>query len=133
MLGSVLVEMEPGNWNTCALGVAGSAAGIRVYINGWNEDGEREEVEDREKAICLQWPWLNDKCFDEDGDSSPFQNEIFNRFDDLVCIGAMTFEQLVDYVRCIEPACGECNRFECTCVPAEVADKVEHAIVPEAK
>jgi hypothetical protein len=35
----------------------------------------------------------------------------------------MTFEQLVDYVRSVEPSCGECNRFECTCVksaaPAE--------------
>ena len=32
-----------------------------------------------------------------------------------VCTGETTFEQLISYVRSIEPDCGECNRFECTC------------------
>jgi hypothetical protein len=52
------------------------------------------------------WPWLND---------SGLLEAIWKRFDNQVVCGGMTLEALVDYVRSIEPDCGGCNRFDCTC------------------
>ena len=40
--------------------------------------------------------------------------------------GKITFEQFVDHVRSIEPECGECNSFVCTCVKAEAVPEVEY-------
>jgi hypothetical protein len=45
--------------------------------------------------------------------------------------GIFTFEQLVDHVRSIEPECGECNRFECSCVKPAGVHEVE-SLVSEA-
>lgn len=55
------------------------------------------------------WPWLG---FDELIDIS----DLFSA----VTAAQMTFEQLVDFVRSIEPSCGECNKFECSCAKTEV-------------
>lgn len=99
MLGSTLCVMKPRDFDTCALGCAASAIGIRLY-HGYIG---------RLSEICKAWPWLDFTNYDE---------EIFSRFDDLVCRDLMTFEQLVDYVRSVEPECGECNRFECSCSQA---------------
>jgi hypothetical protein len=128
MLGSVTVKMEAGDWNSCALGAAANAVGIPkevppikcplmgcvVEIHGVN----------RAEAIYGRWPWLQEITdyvpqtdFDSEED---FMDQIYGFFDDHVCEGKMTFEQLVDYVRSVEPACGVCNEFECSCVPVEV-------------
>lgn len=37
--------------------------------------------------------------------------------------GTVTIEQLADCIRQIEPACGECNQFECTCTCTSVTDE----------
>jgi hypothetical protein len=112
MLGSTLVKMRAGDWNNCALGVAAQAAGI--------------SAQGRSGPIYRKWPWLEIRV-----EASEFFHashilcpilwitEIWARFDKLVVCGEMTFEQLVDYVRSIEPECGECNRFQCTCVKVE--------------
>lgn len=68
------------------------------------------------------WPWLLEEStnFSANYPSKPIRWEswigiyspvAFNK----VVRGDATFEQLVDYVRSIEPDCGVCNRFECIC------------------
>lgn len=42
--------------------------------------------------------------------------------------GEATFEQLVDYVRSIEPECDECNRFDCQCDKAPFPEDVTMAV-----
>lgn len=103
MLGSATCKMVAGDWNSCALGAAANAIGIpqSKVLFGVG----------RGHAIRAAWPWLETRQPSELLSIS----EIVFRFDNEVCEGKMTFEQLVDYVRSIEPECGECNRFECTC------------------
>lgn len=86
MLGSTTCKMVPGKWSSCALGAAANAVGIA--------DNAR-----RPYAIYDQWPWL--RYPSPRGHS--FGAEIYSRFDADVCRGGMTFEELVDYVRSIEP------------------------------
>lgn len=50
------------------------------------------------------WPWLD----------FPILSAISKKFYNVV-EGRETFEELVDYVRSIEPECGECNTYVCTC------------------
>jgi hypothetical protein len=54
------------------------------------------------------WPWLLDGGYRYDVKISIY----FIR----VHLGERTFEQLVDYVRSVEPDCGDCCKFECSCV-----------------
>ena len=85
MLGSVTCRMEPGNWNSCALGAAANAVGIpRVG---------------REALIREEWPWLTE----EYTPNWSLEAEIAWRFDRVVCKGWMTLEQLIDWVRENEP------------------------------
>jgi hypothetical protein len=90
----------------CALGGAQLAMG-RTDIQGYRD----------------LWPWVHDKAAME----SEFRDLLYedhigvvdaaghpNFFD--VVKGSCTIEQLADYVRSIEPSCGECNQFTCTCV-----------------
>jgi len=98
MLGSTTCKMLPADINSCALGCAGNAVGIPLCVareGGWQ----------RLQAIQDRWPWLSDSL----------SEVIWTLFDNHVCCGEMTLEQLVDYVRSVEPACGECNQFECSC------------------
>jgi hypothetical protein len=80
------------------------------------------------------WPWIMDgnKFFRADWMAGQEQvsglEAIWSRFDILVCAGRMTLEQLVDYVRSIEPDCGECNKFECTCVKDEATVESTEAV-----
>lgn len=107
--------------------VCGCAIGGAVLACGWSEDG---------LEFRTLWPWLN---------GSPDNGSTDNRFSwageigmardshpsfKRVMEGDGTFEQLVDYVRSIEPSCGTCNEFSCTCQPAtECADE---ATAPDA-
>jgi hypothetical protein len=114
MLGSTTCKMVPGDWNSCALGCAGNAVGIgqgvRREASGfiWMSDGRG-----RSQHIYDVWPWLN-------GEKMFWAALIWGKFDSKVCSGEITLEQLVDYVRSIEPSCGDCNKFECSCVKSEV-------------
>jgi hypothetical protein len=103
MLGSVTCKMIPGDWNSCALGCAGNAIGIpkSVMLDGLG----------RAEAIRAYWPWLAKTS----QPYVPWSEEIWQRFDKGVCEGEMTMEQLADYVRSVEPSCGECNVFQCSC------------------
>lgn len=112
MLGSVTVKMVPGDINSCALGAAANAVGIPPIPEAFGRDMTRI------KAIWKRWPWLqSQQCTCGDvfctGISSFCIAYKFNRH---VCYGTMTFEALVDWVRSVEPACGECCQFECACV-----------------
>ncbi len=113
MLGSVTCKMVPGDWNSCGLGCAGNAVGI--------PQSERKKGAGRSRLICDNWPWLRGY----DGDGNFWNRRVWERFDFQVCEGKMTFEQLVDYVRSVEPECGECNQFKCVCDPTEVSEKVQ--------
>jgi hypothetical protein len=99
ILGSTIVELKPGNWNTCALGVAATAIGIPG-------DGLL-----RVPRIRSEWPWLN-------ADSDGPMREICSLFDQRVCRGDMSFDQLVEFVRQIEPPC-ECGVRSCVCARIE--------------
>lgn len=109
MLGSATMKMERGEIQSCAIGAAANALGLIAY------DGTRARL----VAIFHTWPWLS-----TNGWVSHDCSRIITLFDHQVCDGEMTFEQLVDYVRSIEPECGECNRFECTCQKQETPQLV---------
>jgi hypothetical protein len=99
----------------CALGGAGLAVGFGV------EDPY---------AFRRIWPWTQKTT---DGTRLvTLEDEIglgcgHPSFDG-VCRGEATIEQLADWVRSIEPECGECNQFECTCPKAEEVEEMEMAI-----
>lgn len=103
MLGSSTCKMVPADWNSCALGAAANAVGI-PFAKDHTEESARID------AMIKYWPWL----YDDKGYTQEFHT-IWATFDDRVCKGLMTYEQLVDYVKSIEPECGECNQFKCTC------------------
>lgn len=116
MLGSTTCKMQATNWNTCAMGAAANAVGVPQGI-----------ATARLAAIKKIWPWLKgdsaDANFPRFGPAHHLA-AIWRRFDNRVVWGEMTLEQLVDYVRSIEPECGECNRFECSCVKPSVEQSV---------
>lgn len=101
MLGSTTCKMKPGKISSCAIGAALNALGEPVK----GRYGRAEEL----------WPWLSTEYF----------GVITAKFDTEVCYGHMTLEQLVDYVRSVEPSCGECNRFNCSCVKSEALPVTE--------
>jgi hypothetical protein len=122
MLGSVTCKMESANFDSCALGAAANAVGLpeaELCISGC-----------RLIPIKEYWPWLRELSRGKEGHSddyvsmhggeSDWAQQIFYRFDRSVVWGrSMTLEELVDYVRSIEPECGECNRFYCSCKKAD--------------
>jgi hypothetical protein len=101
--GACTISMEQGDIDSCALGGAANAVGVPSC----KEIG----VSGRYKRILDVWPWLDARI-----DSGPtYMLEITLKFDTDVCTGNMTMEQLVNYVRSVEPAC-HCNTFNCSCV-----------------
>jgi hypothetical protein len=137
MLGSATCVMVPGDINSCALGAACNAIGMRkhaaildVLLALKEPLGARLAVRpisgfDRVPALMAVWPWLSDShhgrvnglylvCDRRLGPVN-YGTLIAQRFDDEVCSGRMTFEQLVDLVRAAEPECGDCCRFACVC------------------
>lgn len=46
--------------------------------------------------------------------------------------GDFTFEQLVDYVRSVEPSCGDCNKFDCSCVQKMDVTPTYNTVTEEA-
>lgn len=129
MLGSVTCEMKAADLNVCALGAAANAVGLPKKEDCYF--GNRLHV------ISNRWPWIRETSNGKHGHSdeyvsrfggnpreSSWAEQIFYRFDrSVVWERSMSLEQLVDYVRSIEPTCGECNRFECTCAPEESTAK----------
>ena len=119
MLGSTTCKMIRGDWNSCALGCAGNAIGIpqaTIRSSGlYLIDDDRTS---RSTLIKFAFPWIMDRS--KDGYSH--EMAIWERFDFDVIEGKMTLEQLVDYVRSIEPECGECNEYQCTCIKQPIME-----------
>lgn len=92
-----------GNYCGCAIGGAFLAIGIT--------DSD-EMIADRE-----HWPWLSDKANLGSRYRTLIGCGIDRKYPSFLQVetGECTFEQLVEYVRSIEPECGECNSFKCTC------------------
>lgn len=127
MLGSVTCKMVPNDWNSCALGCSGNAVGIPEATpkTFFGSDQICPDGRVRIEHIAEVWPWLNDRMGNfaiPEGNLVCGMEAVWSRFDFQVCTGAMTLEQLSDYVRSIEPECGDCCRFECTCKPTEVPE-----------
>lgn len=111
MLGSTTCKMEPCDWNSCAIGSAGNAIGVPQGVENFGID--------RSDKLFTAWPWIA-------GDL--YWLGIADRFDNQVCEGKMTLEELVDYVKSIEPSCGECCRFTCTCAKFEAVPESVEAV-----
>ncbi len=145
MLGSATVKMVPGDIDSCALGAACTAVGIAKHHTAhlmnvsegafyWTTPAGREQryapvikFTDRYDEMLKMWPWLNaavpwvQTAQQHDGGrkSVACWNLVAGRFDMVVCRGEQTLEQLVDTVVSMEPECGDCNRFRCTCAVDE--------------
>lgn len=61
------------------------------------------------------WPWLERRIACSDGHIRTYDTIISIQFYEVV-EGKRTLESLADYIRSVEPSCGECCRFDCTCV-----------------
>lgn len=120
MLGSTTCKMEPLNINSCAYGCALNALGV-PKDESVGVDGEHLY---RYVALKKIWPWTADA---EVG-MSDLGVSVYQKFDSEVCEGEITLEQLADYVRSIEPDCGECNRFNCTCAKSEAVPESVEAV-----
>lgn len=121
ILGSTLGELKPYNINSCALGMAGNTMGItkaRPFSNQEFLDPDLISQRGRIEAIINIWPWL--RCMDRyprdvTGDKYTYGKLIMSMFDHEVCTRKRTLENLVEYIRLVEPECGECNYFHCQC------------------
>jgi hypothetical protein len=102
LLGSTMIELRPSNWHSCAIGAAGRAVGILPDL-----EHPGRVVEN----ILDYWPWLeanheNRLC------------EIVTLFDQRVCRREMSLDQLIEFVRSIEPPCS-CGSYNCCCTRVE--------------
>lgn len=98
MLGSTTCKMVPCDIDFCAIGAALNALGIPKSL-----DLCLAPVRHRGNIAMRIWPWLSKPSHPSVHTWSYF-NLIAFRFDNQVCNGLMTLEQLVDYVRSVEPA-----------------------------
>jgi len=101
----VYLRKNGDGWCGCAIGGAVLAAGSKSEL-------DREQL----------FPWLGEYNFLDPLNSVEnfgwnFDSSISERFF-RVMRGDMTFEELIAYVRSVEPSCGECNRFQCSCQQA---------------
>ena len=90
----------------CLLGGAILAEGLGVGI-----DDNRMRAESR-------WPWLRDNSIEPvwfvAGNGHKYEYIVTIGFF-RVCDGNLTFEQLIQWIRSVEPECAECCRFDCSC------------------
>lgn len=107
VLGSTIGPLRSSDINSCALGAAANAVGIPEHIYTCDR-----AMTDRYDAIGERWPWLARS-------NNQRMLEIIKLFDVRVSDGDMTFEQLVAYVRSVEPECESCCDRDCCCeIPA---------------
>lgn len=95
----------------CALGGASLAIGLQY---SW----------DRRKA----WPWI----LEEIRPGWIWESEIgcsHKRGFIAVMEGVLSFEDLCRWVEEVEPSCGECNRFDCSCVKSAALPVTEEVTV----
>lgn len=120
LLGSVFTSAKPRHIDHCALGMAGNAVGIP----------STNQLSGKARRLFLildQWPWLRDCRYEsftvQDAEfrigvetygswiASTFNERVAREFNS----SPMTIESLVEQIRAVEPECGECNQFNCSC------------------
>lgn len=112
ILGSTITEPKAHNINHCALGMAANATGIPPY-----QDCDRFGFT-RRATIRIAWPWLqNDDSW----------NSITSIFNSLVAPGFMSLDQLVAFIKRIEPDC-DCSRFNCDCAKTALPEPAQEAV-----
>lgn len=125
VLGATITKLRAFCLDHCALGAAANAVGIE---RAWLSSGQSYE-NGRWVAIEQYWPWLKKQSHIDLGGWTvqTYWSQVADTFNEEVATtGRMTFDQLVDYVRYVEPECGKCNQFTCTCEkqqPAAVEEK----------
>lgn len=120
---------NPGDFCGCALGGACLAIGERrgnEFYRHWPWTRERTSNECDWAGYIQFWKSRDDKPHGFGAAPGGFgvaPDDYPGGFVD-VCDGIITIEQLAAWVRSVEPECGECNQFTCTCAhvaaPAEV-------------
>jgi len=106
LLGATITDSRPYHLNHCALGMAANAVGIKKCADA--------SYPSRFELILNYWPWLF---------NTTYWNHIAGAFNEQVCRGKMTLEQLVDWVRAAEPAC-DCHRFNCDCAARPASEEL---------
>jgi hypothetical protein len=150
LLGSTLDKLEPYDINHCALGMAGNTMGVPKAIKFLSQEVPIEGIlasqNERIGNIIKIWPWLRcmDKCPEfmnmtlvpwNLSEKYTYGKIIMAMFDYNVCKGEILLEQLIDYVRSVEPECGECGYFNCQCknlkamITVSAEEKVAYATV----
>jgi hypothetical protein len=110
MLGMNTLDLSGNDFNCDILGVAANAVGIPRAV--WT----KESIHERNESILDQWPWLEKQIPVEGKDYYQTRFvELSGRFDG----EGSTLGDLLNYIRSIEPECGECNYYDCICVRAE--------------
>jgi hypothetical protein len=110
MLGMNTLDLSGNDFNCDILGVAANAVGIPRAV--WTQ----ESIHERNESILDQWPWLEKQIPVEGKDYYQTRfDELSGRFDG----EDGTLGDLLNYIRSIEPECGECNYYDCICVRAE--------------
>jgi hypothetical protein len=114
ILGMQALRLSPGDINFDILGVAANAVGIsRAGDSG-------DSIQARYEGLLDQWPWLARQIPVEGKDFyRTLLMEISYRFDQQVCGGEITLNDLLVYVRSLEPECGKCCNYDCACERAE--------------
>lgn len=93
-MGRVTVEeMQAADITKCALGMACNAVGLDPKMTGEDYEGV--------KAV---WPWLSTIVTAPNGAPNYAITIIWRLFDGRVMAGRMTLDQLIDWVRSVEPS-----------------------------
>jgi hypothetical protein len=101
-----LARLSSGEIIGCAIGAAILAAGGDVEKNG----SDSTEF----------FPWLATQIEPPKGRTAwTYELEISRRFIDLMLYQGPSYEELVEYVRSVEPECTDCCQFQCTCKKSE--------------
>ena len=122
MMGSTLLERfdpltylecdEEGKWYGCAIGMACKAVGV--------PSAKKYEM----------WPWL----YELSRNGFRYVSYVSCMFRTVCGLDPMgnsdapiahTIEEIVDWVKLVEPECGECNRFQCSCVQRISVEEAE--------
>jgi hypothetical protein len=113
LLGRTITNIQACNIDRCFLGAALNAMGLP-------DSRSLGRCHLRYLAAETLWPWIT--CVGEGG--YLYENNIIDKFDESVSRNEMTYEQLVDWVRSVEPNC-DCGEFNCSCAAEPVTETKE--------
>jgi|SRR5215831_1085661 len=111
---------QPPNYEEC-----GCAIGRAWLVSGRTRAEYMHEWEQRiftTSGFESEWPWVGSR---EAGVISQYYQQVLT--------GYITFEELVEYVKKIEPECGVCNRHQCSCVKVTEATEAKEEVLCEIK